>query len=132
MGEGDRSRIDMTPVCPFVKSARPDDASSRKHQPESACPFAKSGRSDDASSRKQQSSESSCPFSKSARSDDASLKKDQPEAEKDVADAAKTGGKCPFGYDSQTFKIGPLSCMICQALLFECSRCVPCSHIFCK
>ncbi|KAA0034103.1 hypothetical protein IC582_023388 [Cucumis melo] len=127
----------MTPVCPFVKSARPDDASSRKHQGESACPFAKSGRSDDASSRKPQS-ESACPFSKSVRSDDASsLEKNQAEgesngAEKDVGDAAGAGGKCPFGYDSQTFKIGPLSCMICQALLFECSRCVPCSHIFCK
>lgn len=126
----------MTPVCPFAKSARPDDASSRKHQPESACPFAKSGRSDDASTRKQQP-ESACPFSKSVRQDDDSLRKNQAKeesngAEKDVADAAKSGGKCPFGYDSQTFKIGPLSCMICQALLFECSRCVPCSHIFCK
>ncbi|KAF8664751.1 hypothetical protein HU200_054471 [Digitaria exilis] len=40
--------------------------------------------------------------------------------------------KCPFGYDSGTFKLGPLSCMICQALLHECSRCIPCSHKFCK
>ncbi|EPS69962.1 hypothetical protein M569_04796, partial [Genlisea aurea] len=40
--------------------------------------------------------------------------------------------KCPFGYDSQTFKLGPLSCMICQALLFECIKCVPCSHAFCR
>ncbi|CAL4989547.1 unnamed protein product [Urochloa decumbens] len=40
--------------------------------------------------------------------------------------------KCPFGYDSGTFKLGPLSCMICQALLHECSRCKPCSHKFCK
>ncbi|XP_022957022.1 protein NCA1-like [Cucurbita moschata] len=121
----------MTPVCPSVKSARPDDASSRKQQGESVCPFAKSGCSDDASSRKQQS-EAACPFSKSARSDDASLTKSPVEGEKGGADAASAGGKCPFGYDSQTFKIGPLSCMICQALLFECSRCVPCSHIFCK
>ena len=121
----------MTPVCPSVKSARPDDASSRKQQGESVCPFAKSGCSDDASSRKPQS-EAACPFSKSARSDDASLTKSPVEGEKGGADAASAGGKCPFGYDSQTFKIGPLSCMICQALLFECSRCVPCSHIFCK
>ncbi|KAL5725738.1 hypothetical protein ACHQM5_008854 [Ranunculus cassubicifolius] len=31
-----------------------------------------------------------------------------------------------------TFKLGPLSCMICQALLFESSKCEPCSHKFCK
>ncbi|KAL6595530.1 hypothetical protein ACP70R_047870 [Stipagrostis hirtigluma subsp. patula] len=40
--------------------------------------------------------------------------------------------KCPFGYDSGTFKLGPLSCMVCQALLHDCSKCVPCSHKFCK
>ncbi|KAH7677594.1 Zinc finger RING/FYVE/PHD-type protein [Dioscorea alata] len=40
--------------------------------------------------------------------------------------------KCPFGYDSHTFKLGPLSCMICKALLFESSKCVPCAHKFCK
>ncbi|KAL9677052.1 hypothetical protein QQ045_005279 [Rhodiola kirilowii] len=32
----------------------------------------------------------------------------------------------PYGYDSQTFKIGPFSCVICQALFFffKSSRCV--------
>uniref|UniRef100_A0A0D9UVS8 RING-type domain-containing protein n=1 Tax=Leersia perrieri TaxID=77586 RepID=A0A0D9UVS8_9ORYZ len=40
--------------------------------------------------------------------------------------------KCPFGYDSYTFKLGPLSCMVCHALLHESSRCTPCSHKFCK
>ncbi|KAG0450483.1 hypothetical protein HPP92_026712 [Vanilla planifolia] len=40
--------------------------------------------------------------------------------------------KCPFGYDSHTFKLGPLSCMLCRALLYESSKCVPCSHKFCK
>lgn len=40
--------------------------------------------------------------------------------------------KCPYGFDSQNFKLGPLSCMICQSLLFESSKCMPCSHKFCK
>lgn len=74
----------MTPVCPFVKAARPEDAPTRKHQ------------------------------------------KDPP------GDSATVPAKCPFGYDSQTFKLGPLSCVICQALLFDCTKCVPCSHVFCK
>ncbi|XP_066336705.1 disease resistance protein RGA5-like isoform X3 [Miscanthus floridulus] len=33
---------------------------------------------------------------------------------------------------NETFKLGELSCTICQALLHECSRCKPCSHKFCK
>lgn len=40
--------------------------------------------------------------------------------------------KCPYGFDSQTFKLGPLSCMICQSLLYESSKCMPCAHKFCK
>jgi hypothetical protein len=40
--------------------------------------------------------------------------------------------KCPFGYDSNTFKLGPLSCMVCQALLHDASKCKPCAHKFCK
>ncbi|XP_062182488.1 protein NCA1-like isoform X2 [Phragmites australis] len=53
-------------------------------------------------------------------------------AEEQSADPRMVPAKCPFGYDSGTFKLGPLSCMICQALLHECSRCKPCSHKFCK
>ncbi|XP_015876147.1 protein NCA1 [Ziziphus jujuba] len=86
----------MTPVCPFVKAARPDDGSSRKPASEPACPVVNSNN-------KQQQQQQQ-----------------------------KVEAKCPFGYDSQTFKLGPLSCMICQALLFQCSKCVPCSHSFCK
>ncbi|XP_068661035.1 protein NCA1-like [Aristolochia californica] len=52
--------------------------------------------------------------------------------EKDDKNAAVVSPKCPLGYDSHTFKLGPLSCVICQALLFESSKCVPCSHKFCK
>ncbi|KAI3446414.1 hypothetical protein Pfo_003079 [Paulownia fortunei] len=80
-----------------------------------------------------------CPFTKASRPDDAASKKPSENQNKQQAvndskpqqdDAIFP--KCPFGYDSQTFKIGPLSCLICRALLFECSKCVPCSHVYCK
>lgn len=88
----------MTPVCPFVKAARPEDASCKK-----------SGENQ----YKQQSGHEGKPNQESVES-------------------ASISPKCPFGYDTQTFKLGPLSCVICQALLFECSKCVPCSHVYCK
>eukprot|EP00249_Psilotum_nudum_P014608 c24912_g1_i2 orf=197-1288(-) len=40
--------------------------------------------------------------------------------------------KCPFGYDSGSLKLGPLSCVICRSLLFESSKCVPCGHTYCR
>jgi len=84
-----------------------------------------------------------CPFAKAARPDDGSVKKNsaspckyaaehQSKAKNESGDSGRIEAKCPFGYDSQTFKLGPLSCMICQALLFETSKCAPCSHVFCK
>ncbi|KAL2480518.1 zinc ion binding [Abeliophyllum distichum] len=84
----------MTPVCPFIKAARPDDASAKK-----PC---------------------------------ENQNKPQPASDSKPKQESTISPKCPFGYDSQTFKLGPLSCMICQALLFECSKCMPCSHVFCK
>ncbi|KAL3632422.1 hypothetical protein CASFOL_025406 [Castilleja foliolosa] len=84
----------MTPVCPFTKASRPDDASGK--------------RAGENQNRQQTVNDN-----------------------KGQQDSA-ISPKCPFGYDSQTFKLGPLSCMICQALLFQCSKCVPCSHVFCK
>lgn len=84
----------MTPVCPFNKASRPDDASGKKSSENQSKQLA------------------------------ASDNKTQPDG--------VISPKCPFGYDSQTFKLGPLSCLICQALLFQCSKCVPCSHVFCK
>ncbi|XP_042056993.1 protein NCA1-like [Salvia splendens] len=84
----------MTPVCPFNKASRPDDASGKK-------PSENQSKQQSASDHKLQQDGVISP-------------------------------KCPFGYDSQTFKLGPLSCMVCQALLFQCSKCVPCSHVFCK
>jgi hypothetical protein len=89
----------MKPVCPFVKSSRPDDVSAKK---QGECPNKQHG-----------GAENEC----KAKKDDS---------------AASVSPKCPFGYDSQTFKLGPFSCMVCQALLFDCSKCVPCSHVFCK
>lgn len=47
-------------------------------------------------------------------------------------DAVQSGGKCPLGFDSGTFQIGPLSCVLCKALLYDASRTVPCQHIFCR
>ncbi|XP_030465685.1 protein NCA1 [Syzygium oleosum] len=93
----------MKPVCPFVKASRPEDAPSRKHQKEPGAGADPAGVSP------------KCPFGYDAK-----------------PDAGSVSPKCPLGYDSQTFKLGPLSCMICQALLFDCAKCVPCSHVFCK
>ncbi|KAH9752722.1 CO(2)-response secreted protease [Citrus sinensis] len=116
--------VKMTPVCPFAK-ARPDDASPRKPGENSnkypaECPFSKA-RPDDAASRKA--------VENSAK---PQAEHDGDKAKSDSIDSASIPPKCPFGYDAQSFKIGPLSCMICQALLFECSKCTPCSHVYCK
>ncbi|KAK8974984.1 hypothetical protein V6N11_014396 [Hibiscus sabdariffa] len=77
------------------------------------------------------------PFVKAARPDDTGLGKKasvggSEAARKDSGDTATVSPKCPFGYDSNNFKLGPLSCMICQALLFDSTKCIPCSHLFCK
>lgn len=66
-----------------------------------------------------------CPFVKAARPS-------EPTKKESSADTATISPKCPLGYDSQTFKLGPLSCMICHALLFDSAKCAPCSHSFCK
>lgn len=103
----------MTPVCPFVKATRPDDPSVKKNSESQSKPV--------------------CPFAKSAHCDDQNLNKPpESESKQEPDEQASIPAKCPYGFDSQTFKLGPFSCMICQALLFECSKCVPCSHVFCK
>ncbi|KAK6921529.1 hypothetical protein RJ641_012036 [Dillenia turbinata] len=120
-------RVKMTPVCPFIKGARPDDASSRKPGENQ-----NKAQADHGGRMKSQSGDSAvvsphCPFGY-----------DSPQAEHKESvkshsgDSAVISPKCPFGYDSQTFKLGPFSCMICRALLFQASQCVPCSHRFCK
>ncbi|KNA23260.1 hypothetical protein SOVF_026190 [Spinacia oleracea] len=88
----------MTPVCPFVKVARPDDASSKR------------------------SGENQCKHASEHES----------KAKNESVAPGVIEPKCPLGYDSHSFKIGPLSCVLCKALLFESSKCVPCSHKFCK
>ncbi|KAM0953862.1 putative transcription factor C2H2 family [Dioscorea sansibarensis] len=86
---------------------------------------------------------SGCPFAKTAPAGAVCPMRsggdvDKREARSEDGDHSQDNGsetvpaKCPFGYDSHTFKLGPLSCMICKALLFESSRCVPCAHKFCK
>uniref|UniRef100_A0A7I4DI66 RING-type domain-containing protein n=1 Tax=Physcomitrium patens TaxID=3218 RepID=A0A7I4DI66_PHYPA len=57
---------------------------------------------------------------------------EQGKERKDENTEASAGGKCPLGYDSVSFKIGPFSCVLCRALLHDSSRCVPCRHIFCR
>ncbi|CAH1428866.1 unnamed protein product [Lactuca virosa] len=132
----------MTPVGPFVKAARPDDASSKKsseiqskHQ--GGCPMSKEVQNKHQGcpmSKEAQNKQQGCPMSKENQNKQqgqgcpmSKVKQDSEESKSNVISP-----KCPFGYDSQTFKIGPFSCLICQALLFECSRCVPCTHVFCK
>ncbi|PON69889.1 TNF receptor-associated factor [Trema orientale] len=101
----------MTPVCPFVKASRPDDGSPKK------CPFGFD-------------SPSAATNSNTATNNNNNNKQQQEEQQQSPSPVVEA--KCPFGYDSQTFKLGPLSCIICQALIFQCARCVPCSHAFCK
>ncbi|CAH8382761.1 unnamed protein product [Eruca vesicaria subsp. sativa] len=102
-----------TSVCPFSKTARKQGDTTP-----SACPFSKS----DASSARKQGESKGC------LEKEGKLNKD----DSNTTDSATVPAKCPFGYDSQTFKLGPFSCMLCQALLYESSRCVPCTHVFCK
>ncbi|ONK62756.1 uncharacterized protein A4U43_C07F7810 [Asparagus officinalis] len=86
----------------------------------SACPFAKTA-----------SGEGGCPM-KFDQNCDRHKAGEEDKVDKQSNDSGIVSPKCPFGYDSHTFKLGPLSCMICQALLYESSKCLPCSHKFCK
>ncbi|KAL0007341.1 hypothetical protein SO802_008843 [Lithocarpus litseifolius] len=130
----------MTPVCPFVKAARPDEMNSKKpgenlnkHQTETEIKTKKDASDSATTSPK-------CPFGfdsqKKDANDSAATSPKCPfgydSQKKDSNDSAIASPKCPLGYDSQSFKIGPLSCMVCHALLFESSKCVPCSHVYCK
>ncbi|KAF3448762.1 hypothetical protein FNV43_RR09475 [Rhamnella rubrinervis] len=103
----------MTPVCPFVKATRPDDASSRKSSAEAT---SLSIINNNNKQQNQRQVEPKCPFGY----DSQTSNNDNKQQNQRVVEP-----KCPLGYDSQTFKLGPLSCMICQALLFESSSCVP-------
>ncbi|KAJ9179501.1 hypothetical protein P3X46_011283 [Hevea brasiliensis] len=106
----------MTPVCPFMKAAGPDDSTLNKPGEIPSKHGTEHGRKGKKESGESSSISPKCPFGY----DSASAK------------SGSISPKGPLGYDSQTFKIGPLSCVLCQALLFESSRCVPCSHVYCK
>ncbi|XP_065867240.1 protein NCA1 [Euphorbia lathyris] len=110
----------MTPVCPFVKAARPDDSSAKKtvENPSKHGAELEGKVKKEASGGDSTTNSAKCPFGYDSAT--ASPK------------SGSIGGKCPLGYDSDTFKIGPFSCVLCQALLFESTRCVPCTHVFCK
>ncbi|XP_024974121.1 protein NCA1 isoform X2 [Cynara cardunculus var. scolymus] len=114
----------MTPVCPFVKASRPDDVSSKKsseiQNKQQGCPM----------SKEIQNKQQGCPMSKEIQNKQEGCPVSK--VKQDSGDSGVISPKCPFGYDSQTFKLGPFSCLICHALLFESSRCVPCTHVFCK
>ncbi|EEF36838.1 protein NCA1 [Ricinus communis] len=117
----------MTPVCPFVKASRPDDSPAKKTSENQS----KHGQELELKAKKEScgggdsvnSNSPKCPFGYDSVNADANA---SPKS------AATIPAKCPLGYDSRSFKIGPLSCIICQALLFDTTKCVPCNHIFCK
>lgn len=126
----------MIPVCPFAGASRPDDATLNK-------PYDENKQQAQESKPKKESGEVAtvspkCPFGYDSTlkkpCDDQNKQQDGQESKpkQDSGESATMSPKCPFGYDSQAFKLGPFSCMICQALLYESSRCVPCSHVFCK
>ncbi|XP_059295999.1 protein NCA1-like [Lycium ferocissimum] len=151
----------MTSVFPFAGASRPDDSTLKKQESGEAvtvspkCPFGydstlEKPRDDrnkqqavQESNAKQESGEAAtvspkCPFGydstiKNPHDDqNKQLTVQESKPKQDSGESATVSPKCPFGYDTQTFKLGPFSCMICQALLYDCSRCVPCSHVFCK
>lgn len=84
-----------------------------------------------------------CPFARSSSGKSSNKSKIECKKENQPSDDAKQDKelasprenpvpKCPFGYDSTSFKLGPLSCVLCRALLFESTKCVPCGHLFCR
>ena len=77
-----------------------------------------------------------CPFGhgkyQGSKENNVNGSDDQTEDTKEGTTASPAGGKCPLGYDSVSFKIGPFSCVLCRALLYDSCRCVPCRHIFCR
>uniref|UniRef100_A0ACD5V9H7 Uncharacterized protein n=2 Tax=Avena sativa TaxID=4498 RepID=A0ACD5V9H7_AVESA len=107
----------------------------------SLCPFAKAGtaaggvcpmKSDKKQPDKNGSSPAACPVTGKNHSAENKESNADPAREESAEDPRMVPAKCPFGYDSNTFKLGPLSCMVCQALLHDASKCTPCTHKFCK
>ncbi|CAN4109283.1 unnamed protein product [Withania somnifera] len=115
----------VSPKCPFgygstLKKACDDQ--NKQQDGQDSNPKQESGESATASPK--------CPFGYDSTVNKQAARESK--AKQESGESATVSPKCPFGYDSQAFKLGPFSCMICQALLYDSSRCVPCSHVFCK
>ncbi|KAL5226860.1 hypothetical protein ABZP36_015125 [Zizania latifolia] len=113
----------MSSLCPFAKVVTAGGTcpvKSDKNTSAASCPI-----------KSQTNTASVCPVSGKTHTG-TDHKETSAHAEENNTDPRMVPAKCPFGYDSNTFKLGPLSCMVCQALLHESSKCVPCSHKFCK
>uniref|UniRef100_A0A0D9YZM0 Uncharacterized protein n=1 Tax=Oryza glumipatula TaxID=40148 RepID=A0A0D9YZM0_9ORYZ len=95
----------------------------------SLCPFAKLASAGATCPVKSDNKTTSCPVTANNHTDDD----DNEKTGNANTDPRVVPAKCPFGYDSNnTFKLGPLSCVVCHALLHQSSKCTPCSHKFCK
>ncbi|KAH9295020.1 hypothetical protein KI387_038608, partial [Taxus chinensis] len=92
------------------------------HKMISVCPFARVAK---------KNAENLVEKVQGEQKEDKNNDSDNTKGEEDNSNEGETP-KCPFGYDSRSFKIGPFSCLICRALLYESSKCVPCGHKFCK
>ncbi|KAM3339669.1 protein NCA1 [Capsicum galapagoense] len=120
----------VSPKCPFGYGSalkKPSDDQNKQQDGQESKPKQESGESATVSPK--------CPFGYDKKpGDNQNKQRDGQESKpkQESEESATVAPKCPFGYDSQAFKLGPFSCMICQALLYDSSRCVPCSHVFCK
>uniref|UniRef100_A0A0E0JD38 RING-type domain-containing protein n=1 Tax=Oryza punctata TaxID=4537 RepID=A0A0E0JD38_ORYPU len=106
----------MSSLCPFAKLASPGATCPVKSDTAASCP---------------DNSHHNTPTANNQPAA-AQHKETSGDAEQNNINPPMVPAKCPFGYDSNTFKLGPLSCMVCHALLHQSSKCTPCSHKFCK
>ncbi|XP_055801420.1 protein NCA1-like [Solanum dulcamara] len=114
----------VSPKCPFGYDStlkKPCDDLNKQQDGQESKPKQEFGKSATVSPK--------CPFGYDNQNKQQTVQENKAKQE---SGSATLSPKCPFGYDSQAFKLGPFSCMICQALLYDSSRCVPCSHVFCK
>ncbi|KAJ8534161.1 hypothetical protein K7X08_007485 [Anisodus acutangulus] len=123
----------VSPKCPFGYDStlkKPCDDQNKQQAIEESKPKQESGEAATVTPK--------CPFGydstpkKPCENQNKQQDVQESKPKQDSGESVTVSPKCPFGYDSQTVKLGPFSCMICQALLYDCSRCVPCTHVFCK
>ncbi|XP_073104346.1 protein NCA1 isoform X2 [Elaeis guineensis] len=125
------SLSNMSSICPFAKAASADGGCPMKHEENHSQQQAKCDDNVDRKSHGSASIDGGCPVKYEGDHNKHQAECDD-KADTKTNDSAVVSPKCPFGYDSHTFKLGPLSCMICQALLYQSSKCLPCAHKFCK